>query len=309
MVMPFRLRPASISLIGVDGSLWHISGKNQGAEGVELSTAPSGMYDSPATTIWNATAFQTGATWYGMRYDKRDLVLPFNLFAAGGLPWETVDGNFRKAWSYSQDSTLIVTTETSTRCLKIRLSEQPDFSPKHDPHLKTTGGAPLVLTLTAGFPFWIEEDITQPWVSSINTSTGSSEQEGSVLVENPTDLPMYLRWVCSAPAQWTLPDFSFGLDYNLGIGSGAENADRIVTLPKTATGQDLTIITDPEYPMITAADGSNQWAAMDGVSFLYPVPPQTPSTDFPVWVTYAPSAASVQCIQVRYWTRPWGLQA
>lgn len=304
--MPFQLRPASIHLIGVDGSLWHLSGRNQGAEGVELATAISGTYDAPATTIWNATAFQTGATFYGMRYDKRDIVLPFNVSAAGGIAWETVDGNFRKAWSYLADSTLVVTTETSTRCLKIRLSQQPEFTPKHDPHLKSW--APIVLTVTAGFPFWVEEDITQTWVSSIDTSTGSAEQEGHVLVENPTDLPMYLRWVCSAPAQWTLPDFSFGLDYNYGTGSGAANTERTVTLPKTTAGQDLTVITDPEMPMITAADGSNQWAAMNGVSFLYPVPPETPSTEFPVWVTYAPAGASVMCAQTRYWTRPWGLQ-
>lgn len=306
MVMPFQLRPAQITLTGVDGSLWHLSGKNQGAEGVEFSAAPSGLYDSPATTIWNATAFQTGATFYGMRYDKRDLVLPFNISAAGGLVWETVDGNFRKAWSYTADSTLTVSTETSTRSLNLRLSQQPDFSPQHDPHLKSW--APIVLTLTAGFPYWVEEDITQTWVSSISTSTGSATQEGSVEVENPTDLPMYLQWVCSAPAQWSLPDFSFGLDYNYGLGSGAENTERVVTLPRTAAGQDLTINTDPQQPMIVAADGSNQWGAMNGVSFLYPVPPETGSTTFPVWVTYAPLAASVMCVQTRYWSRPWGLQ-
>ena len=304
--MPVQLRPSKITLLGVDNSLWHISGINQGAEGVELAVNPSGLGDAPVTSIWNATAFQTGATWYGMRYDKRDVVLTFNVTAAGGLSWEAVDGNFRKAWSYAADSTLMVTTESSTRCLKLRLSQHPDFASKHDPHLKSW--APIVLTCTAGFPFWTETDITQTWVSPADTHTGSSEKEGSVMVENPTDLPMYLQWVCSAPAQWTLPDFSYGLDYNYGKGTGAENLARVVTLPKTATGQDLTINTDPQQPMIIAADGSNQWAAMNGVSFLYPVPPQTPPTSYPVWVTYAPASASVMCVQTRYWTRPYGLQ-
>ncbi|MFJ4653848.1 hypothetical protein ACIP5Y_21485 [Nocardia sp. NPDC088792] len=306
MVMPFQLRPSKITLVGVDGSLWHLSGTDQGAEGVELAIAPSGAFDAPVSTIWNATAFQTGATWYGMRYDKRDLVLSFNVSAAGGLSWETVDGKFRNAWSYTTDATLIVTTETSTRCLHLRLSQHPDFSPKHDPHLKSW--APIVLTCTAGFPFWIEQDITQTWASSIDTTSGAHEQEGSIEGENPTDLPMYLEWVCSAPAQWTLPDFSFGLDYNYGSGSGAANIARVVTLPQTVAGQDLTINTNPELPMIISADGSNLWAAMNGVSFLYPVPPKTPPTTFPVWVTYAPAGASVMLVQNRFWTRPWGLQ-
>lgn len=82
----------------------------------------------------------------------------------------------------------------------------------------------------------------------------------------------------------------------------------MITLPQTAAGKDLTVDTDPMEEMIVAQDSSQMWALMNGVSFLYPVPPYTPATSVPVSVTGAPSGASVLVVQPRNWSRPWGLQ-
>ncbi|WP_327139337.1 phage tail protein [Nocardia sp. NBC_01327] len=294
--------PAMIQLTGVDNSVWTLAGPGQAQQGVELGTNPSGIYDAPVTTIWNQSAFQIGSTFAGYKIPKRDVVFGVNIFELPGMSWQSVDSAWRRAWAYDQDSTLTITTETGTRSLLLRMSQQPSMSSVHDPHLKLW--AQVTMTCTAGIPWWVEQDSTQNWVAPIDT-TGGAITSGTILIENPTDQAMYLKWVCSAPAQWTLPDFSWGNNF---YGRASTDANRVITLPRTSAGQDLTVDTDPMAEMIVAADGSLMWALMGGVSFEYAVPPYTKSTAVPVSVTYAPAGASVMCVQPRNWSRPWGGQ-
>ncbi|MEC3955805.1 phage tail protein [Nocardia sp. CDC153] len=294
--------PALITISGVDGSTWTISGQGRGREGVELGTAPSGLYDAPVTTIWNATAFQNGSTYGGYSTNKRDVVFGVNIFQVPGRSWEQVDSAWRKAWAYDTDSVMTVTTDYGSRSLALRLTEQPDFKPVKDPHLNALGQ--VTMTCSAGVPWWVENNVTSTWTSPTDTTNGSS-QSGTVTISNPTDQPMYLQWVCSAPGQWTLPDFSWGNNY---YGRAVADANRKITMPVTRAGQDLVVDTDPSQEMVVAADGSQIWALMGGVSFEYVVPPYTPSTVLPVKVTGAPTGASVMVVQPRNWSRPWGLQ-
>ncbi|MFC3963507.1 phage tail protein [Nocardia jiangsuensis] len=288
---------AMIAVTGVDGSVWTLAGQGRGREGVELATSPSGLYDAPVTTIWNQSAFQTGSSFGGYRTNKRDVVFAVNVFEAAGRPWETVDSAWRKAWAYDRDAVLTITTDFGTRSLRLRMSEQPDFKPDKDPHLK--GRSKVVMTCVAGNPWWVESDVTGVWTSTIDTTGPNSSQHGTIGIANPTDQPMWVKWVCSAPGRWTLPDFSWAAD---------DDADRTIALPLTAAGQDLIVDTDPMEEMIVAADRSQIWALMNGVSFLYPVPAYTPATEVPVTVTGAPAGASVLAVQPRNWSRPWGLQ-
>ncbi|MEV0251161.1 phage tail protein [Nocardia sp. NPDC050712] len=289
---------AMITVTGVDGSRWTIAGQGSGREGVELATSPTGLYDAPVTTIWNQSAFQAGSSFGGYRTNKRDVVFAVNVFQTAGSSWEAVDSAWRKAWAYDRDATLTITTDFGTRTLKLRMSEQPDFKPDKDPHLKSIGK--VVMTCTAGNPWWVESDVTGSWISTTDTTGAGKSQSGTITIANPTDQPMWLKWVCSAPGKWTLPDFSWG--------AVDRDGTRVITLPLTAAGKDLTVDTDPMEEMIVAKDGSQVWALMNGVSFLYPVPPYTPATAVPVSVSGAPTGASVLVVQPRNWSRPWGLQ-
>src|SRR5487761_1329522 len=154
---------ATITLTGVDGSQWNLSGPGHGSQGVELAPNPAGLYDPPTTTIWNSTAFQDGATYGGNRTEKRDVVFAVNIFHMPGLSWEQLDSQWRKAWAYDTDSTLTIATESGSRSLSLRLSEHPDFAPAHDPHQKRWGS--VTMTCTAGVPWWVEADTTSVWVS------------------------------------------------------------------------------------------------------------------------------------------------
>ncbi|PXX52633.1 hypothetical protein DFR70_13218 [Nocardia tenerifensis] len=289
---------AMITVTGVDGSQWTIAGQGSGREGVELATSPTGLYDAPVTTIWNQSAFQAGSSFGGYRTNKRDVVFAVNVFQTAGRSWEATDSAWRKAWAYDRDTTLTITTDFGTRSLKLRMSEQPDFKPDKDPHLKSIGK--VVMTCTAGNPWWVESDVTGTWTSTMDTTGAGKSQSGAITIANPTDQPMWLKWVCSAPGKWTLPDFSWG--------AVDRDSARVITLPATAAGKDLTVDTDPMEEMIVAKDGSQIWALMNGVSFLYPVPPYTSATSIPVSVIGAPAGASVLVVQPRNWSRPWGLQ-
>ncbi|MCM6774661.1 phage tail protein [Nocardia sp. CDC159] len=288
---------ATIEVEGVDGSHWVLAGPGQGREGVELGTTPTGLYDAPVTTIWNSTAFQIGATYGGANWQKRDVVFGVNVYETGSDSWETVDSAWRKAWAYDRDSKLIVTTEFGARTLHLRMSQQPEFKPLRDPHLKRWGQ--VTMTCTAGIPWWVEDDVTATAVSTIDTRPEGKSETLRLPVSNPTDQPLWLRWVATAPGLWTLPDFSWADD---------KNKARVITLPPLAAGQDITVDTDPMEEMIVAADSSSVWARMGGKMFLHSVPPWTPETELPVTVEGAPPGATIQVRCPRSWSRPWGLQ-
>ncbi|MFD3511135.1 phage tail protein [Nocardia sp. NPDC058666] len=288
---------ATIEVEGVDGSLWTLAGPGQGREGVELGTTPTGLYDAPVTTIWNSTAFQIGATYGGANWQKRDVVFGVNVSATDSSNWESVDSAWRKAWAYDRDSKLIITTEYGARTLHLRMSQQPEFKPLRDPHLKHW--AQVTMTCTAGIPWWVEEDTTATAVSTVDTRGEGASETLWLPISNPTDQPMWLQWVGSAPAQWTLPDFSWRED---------SFAARVITLPSLVAGQDITVDTDPIEEMIVAADNSSVWARMNGRMFLHSVPPWTPETLLPATVRGAAPGAQIQVRCPRNWSRPWGLQ-
>lgn len=290
---------ALIELDGVDGSHWTLSGPGMGAEGVEFATGPAGIYDAPVTVSWNSSAFQHGATPGVATWLKRDVTFAVNIFETQQRSWQDVDSAWRKAWSYEADSTLSITTSYGTRRLKLRMTQQPEFNPEKDPHLKRWGS--VTMMCTAGVPWWVQDDVVDTWTCPVSTAAGTV-QVGSVLVSNPTDRPMYLRWVVTAPGRWTLPDHSWNPDDPEDERFGAIN------LPTLIVGQDVTVDTDPMEEMVVAADDSLVWARMDGQFFQYAVPPYTPPTRIPVAVTGAPAGASVMVRSPRNWSRPWGLE-
>lgn len=288
---------ALIEVEGVDGSLWTLAGPGQGVEGVELGTAPTGLYDAPVTTIWNSTAFQIGATYGGANWQKRDVVFGVNVSETGSASWELVDSAWRKAWAYDRDSKLTVTTEYGARTLHLRMAQQPEFKPMRDPHLKQY--AQVTMTCTAGVPWWVEDDVTATAVTNTDTRSEGKSETLWLPVANPTDQPLWLRWVATAPGTWTLPDFSWADD---------EHKARVITLPSLTAGQHITVDTDPMEEMIVAADHTSVWARMNGKMFTHSVPPWTPETKVPVTVKGAPAGAAVQVRCPRNWSRPWGLQ-
>lgn len=277
---------ARIEVEGVDGSSWVLNGPGSGREGVHLGESPQGIYDAPVRTLWQQGAFQEGATPNGVRWDARDVVFTAMIQSVAGRSWQEVDSAWRRAWSYTQDSVLRVTTPSGTRELKLRLFEAPKFTPDVDPHDAEYGE--VVMTCRAGDPFWREQPDKQ-----VVTASGSSGT-ATVDVWNPTDKEMWLRWVAAPGSRWTIPDFDF------------RGGTRTVTLPTAYTSRDVLVDTHPLREQIVVPSWANAWEAMGGVTFVHPVPAYTPPTDVPV--SWSGSGGSLMLVQDRRWSRPWGLE-
>lgn len=287
-----RTTTALIEIVGVNGQRWTVSGDGMGDQGVILSDDPEGLFDeAPFTSIWQQGATQEGATLLGSTAEPIDLVLGFQVFEdeLGMLEWADVEARFFASFSSTKEARIEVTTEAGRRTLRVLKLEKSKQISRKDPRL--SGYSRMELTLRAPWPFWEGDTYSSTFAP---TGTGGT---GFVTVFNPTDRPLWLQWVATAPGKWGIPDFSF---------DGGQWADRIITTPTLTAGQDLTIDTYPRYETYVAADGSNIAGRFGGVDFLHPVPPGSPETQLPVVLTGGVTGSMIQCRMVHFWQRPQG---
>lgn len=262
---------ALIEIIGVNGEEWTVSGEGMGDQGVILDNDPEGLFDeAPWTGIWQQGATQQGATLMGVSEDPIDLVLTFKAFGSDdGMPYEEVEARFFQSFDKVKEATIRVTTTDGSRTLKVVKLEQSQLKSAKDPRLG--GYSTTILTLRAGWPFWEGDTITSTFLSG--TTRVSS---GEIIVSNPTDVPIYPKWVVSAPGRWTLPDHDF---------EDTSGDIRTIELAEQSSSRNLTIDTYPREETYVVSDGSNFAGRMGGVDFLYPIPPRTKEMRLPVSVT------------------------
>lgn len=309
----------NIKVFGQDGSVWHVHGEDAGAEGVVLGQDQvKGLHDPPVRTAWRSGAREPGGQMKGMWNEVRDLALGFHITAAR-LPSETqedISSRFRMAFDYREDmwdhdarlARIEVSTEDSApRSIDVQLYEAPDFDPGIDP-LVIEHENPI-LPLRAGQPFWYEDDEITHWF----TETGGT---GLVEVENPTDQPMYQKWICTM-GNWILPDISWEgppMERRPGVSklTGRDDSQRAIMLPPlTALNGGAVVDLNPMNLMVRDKHDTNLLGQMPvpGQFFEYVIPPYTQRQTLPVSVTNVPpGGAMVQLVQPRRWSRPYGLQ-
>lgn len=295
---------AVIEIISYDGAReFRIAGPGQGDRKVWLATDAEGIYDAPVTTLWKSSAFQVGGTYKGKRYNQREVTFGVEILGDTAAEWQYNDSEWRRAWSYDEDSIMRVTTPLSgTRELRLRMSENPMIKSKKDPRILRHTQVPMACT--AGQPMWTQPDDVTEW----NLDAGQTSGADGVWVANPTDQVMLHKWQVDAPGTWLLPDFSW-VGPEGDRAPGGEWADRMVPLPSLLAGQDATVDLDRMEEMITAADDTNLWGRMDGKFFMHPIPPYTQPFFLPVSVSGATSEnKGVSLIQPRRWSRPWGME-
>lgn len=278
-----------IEIEGQDGSLFHVHGRLAGAEGVALGEKPEGMIDVPVVTRWVQTADGEGATLNGVKFEPTDLELVFHTRDTEHAGVEEVDSRFRRAFDYVNPAVVRVTTSMSgTRELAVTLRESPRKSDRFDMH--HTRYTQTVLALRAGKPFWTG----RPEVYPVQASGASGT--AMVTIWNPTDRPVYPRWVLQPGARWTVPDFDFAGD------------NRVITMPASYSSHEVSINTAWDQEMIRIPGWPNAQEAMGGVLFDNHVPPHTDPTQVPVSWTGASGSPVAAVLLDRQWTRPWGME-
>lgn len=305
---------------------WTLYGPEAGDRGVFLGQNPDGIYDEPVDSIWNSHAWQTGASFGGIRVNKRDVILGMEIVGNCDLSWKEADSAWRKAWSYKRDCRLWVTTEDSRRYLELRLSEAPKFAPYTDPFKDAYGH--VIMTCVAGYPRWREEDYIAEWTFT------NGEPVGHIPAWNPCDVEVWPKWVVQANPKeagvlWTLPDWAFDDDHmhpvirdqiigqQKALGLAEQDPyKRMVPLVTMEAGENLVVDTDPEAEQVTSdREDTEPWLRMGGRSFLFPLPPYTGSPTKPINYEVRISGRSglvgpltCQLRIPRTWSRPWGLE-
>lgn len=302
-----------VELEGVNGERFTLAGPKAGDRGIHLGTGTQGLYDPPVKTVWEEPANFPGARFLDHRILRRDIVFGVEIlndeYLGKSKSWMSRDSEWRKAWSYTEDCKLYVTTEDGTRWLNLRLGEQPEVDLTIDPKRKTMHRA--VMTCVAGDPFWYSEDetftyetktdttgIASPVDANGNIVPGAEQFTLHVPEANPTDWIVWPMWELSAPGRWLVPDYSFQDD---------ELANRRILMPSLIAGENVEIEVNPMEPQVVAENGAPVWARMNGVRFRHWIPEYTYEVDFNLAVAGAPKGAVCQLRLARPWSRPWGL--
>ena len=276
-----------ISIRGVDGSLWKIHGADAYNSPVQIEKGSLGdIFDAPVATSRKARVGQPGMVYRGHRYMERHIALNVTMQADHPDDRFRIDSDFRQAFSYEEPAELIVDTDLSgERSLQVRLSEHPTIRGDYDPVMGRV--SQITFPLVADDPFFSSTTVTDEF-----TFTGMNWYGGGVYVSNPGDVPIWPKWVLTAPAKFILPDVSFRDD--------AEKARQVV-LPFQPLKRTVLVDTDPGEEMIVANDDALLWAQMGGQFFNNPIPPHTPRTFVPVSVDPLPNLPWVIPDSMRRW--------
>lgn len=281
-----------IELVGRDGSYWCLSGPGAGRQGVTLSRgALEQFYDAPVKTLFVPGPF--GEEYAGKRSQRREIVFTVQAWDEDPDTWASVDSAWRWAWDYDTESTIKATTSDGTRWLNVRLMEAPKPYYDKDPHI--TADNPIVMTVTATFPYWQEEPKDFIW------ETLHTEDMALFPVRNDGDIPVWLRWTLIAPALWCLPDFSWGNDM---YSRGLEDEGRTLWLPELVDGEHISVDSDPRVQTIIAVNGMPTQHRWKGNDLLYPLMPGKGS-NIPVRVKNARDGAAAKLTVPRWHSRPW----
>lgn len=274
----------TVEVFGVDGSHWTISGDGQpgeeaGREGVWLDQKHVGLItDMPAEAVWETGADQVGSTYRGVKFAARDITFPVMVLDGPDRPWQLVDSRWAKAWSFDRPSRIVVTSSSGRRTLWAQKHKGPEYA-FEETSGQARGASRMLMHLRAGDPRWYSEEPTDVW------RFDGTNWVGEVEVSNPTDQPMWLRWVITGPASMILPDFSFE---DRDGWPGFEHRARRIVMPHQGVGVDVVVDTDPGGEQVASPGRPNYWMLMNGQFFLYPVPAWTPPTKIPVAVNPLP---------------------
>ena len=303
-----------VEIEGVNGDVVTISGPGQGKEGFELLAGGwQDLYDIPFTTIYTQHAFEQGATYNGMRIERRLPLIKVIANATRSQKWKVVDERWAELWSPLADTKLWVDDGDSRRHLLIRQLEHMRVDLQYDPNgeqstvIETPG--------VSGNPWWWEPSVFDTWVSPVST-IGVDEYGdpktaiGTVTVSNPTPYPIWVKWRLqagpSAGTKWHLPDFSWG---NKAHRRAVEDATRVIHMPALLANEHIDIDTDELVkgrPQVVSTLDTQIYLRMEGKTFMYPLPPRLDPVEVPVAVQGAPAGVGLRVECPRPWPRPWG---
>lgn len=249
-----------------DGTFEEEDGTVLGTSGIYLATDVSGIFDPPVKAVYEEPGNFPGARYLNHRILRRDVVFGVEILNdekdGPEHSWARRDSIWRRAWSFTEDAELHITTpESGTRYLKLRMFESPSVEMVTNPRGRVINLTKMVTV--AGDPFWYEDDVVYPAVTTTDTTFDPNPlpwpwpQEDlptetltiTVPNANPTDQILWPKWTLpgstlppaepyipglpwlgapkSPATRWIVPDYSW---------EDPEQADRRIQLPDQIGG-------------------------------------------------------------------------
>jgi len=331
----------TVELLGVNNELFTLAGDQAGDRGVWLATGVSGLFDPPVKVAMEEPGNYSGARYLNHRILRRDIVFGVHILDEHNDSWLSRESEWRKAWAFDRDCTLIITTdESGTRKLKLRLLESPEVDWTTDPTSLSANITKMVAV--AGDPFWYGDDAVYsvktktdtrfdpvpfaglfPWnqlpKETLTFKVDPSDGKGGL---NPTDQAIWPKWTVpgsdipipsfpwpfppNTPVPWERASFTQWMlpDYSF---TDPVHKDRRIKLPGLLKGEDCVVDTDPRREQISSASGSPVWSRTNGVRWRHPIPAWTKSRTFVIDVSGAAPGKMVTLRLPRPWSRPWGM--
>ena len=272
---------------GVDGSRWHLHGRDgsheMGDEGVFL-TSLNGFYHPVRVPLSQTPAYMRGAKPGPSKTDPSRIDAKVFTSADTAEEWEDIESAWWEAWDDEADGLLISGSRKGTyREQPVRLLSYPtepfDFEP--DDVFEWT------MNLIAYSPGWRGQILTSTW----------TQANPHMFFANPGDLeiwPQIAGWGHAGEQLAALPDGIAGDTVNL---SDVDLVD----------GEHWLIDTDQlQLPAETVTD-TQLAARFAGMRFRNPIPKRTTvPVEVPVTVTGATGATEIKAYMTPLFKRPWG---
>jgi hypothetical protein len=257
--LPAHLRASGMSnkWIGSTDDVFHISGFNEGAEGVFISGPIKGLVHRPFKSIWHEPAY--GAPRFERTVDeRREIATRIAICSDSEFGWQDTE---TKWWNGCNGDSpgwwCTFTRRTGELYLPMQLAEAVQTELTEDPGYTNHVQEWDILLAADGEPRWRMPDI-QPadWVNNLSVTTTVKRDEsplapditvgvGKLRVANRGTAPAWPVFTVSAPGRCWLPDGASG---------------RMIRVPKLGNGEHIIVDTNPENRIaISALDPVDDW--------------------------------------------------
>lgn len=259
--VPTYLRAPGMSnkWIGNDNQpdVWHLSGFNEGAEGVFISGPIKGLVHRPFKSIWYQPAY--GAPRFERTVDeRREISTRIAICSDSEYGWQDTESKFWNGMDGDNPGFWCTfTRRTGELYIPMQLADAVQTELTEDPGYSNYVQEWDILLAADGEPRWRSPDL-QPadWVNDLSTTTTVKRDEaplapnitvgvGKFKIANRGTAPAWPMFTVSAPGRCWLPDGTSG---------------RMIRVPKLAAGEHIIVDTNPENRIaISALDPVDDW--------------------------------------------------
>jgi hypothetical protein len=267
-----------ITWIGVDGSIWPLSGGVAPMPGVQEGAALADIKGLMANfkMIDQQSARQDGATWLDTVWEPLELDFTVHIFGNTPSGFRAQQAGWMNSWDPKLTGKLVWWSRSSgERWLWLRLLKEPSDQLKLTPAM--IGTQAYTWAARADLPFWASFDSVSSLTASNSTTLHNSAGTNNFLyLWNRGDQTAWPRYIIQGPGTFTLGD---------GLTSG-----QVIFGPLTA-GQTALITTLPSIRSVTDLNGNNLYPLMQG-RFDNAIPASSTGIHIPCTVTGATTSVT-----------------